>query len=457
GKGRLHRRVIGPVELRLGLDGLGIAQALSTGGTIRRALADHGVLFANLAGVVRLHFLRQQCRGHTHGARGVGDIDHRIILVMRVDLHRRMRLGSGGAADHQGQSETLALHFTGDMDHFIQRRSDQAGEADDVAFFLNGGLEDLVRRHHHAEVDNVVAVTAQHHADDVLANIVHIALDRGHEDLALGFRLVAFFRFDKGNQMSDGLLHHPGGLDHLGQEHLARAEQVADHVHAGHQRAFDDLDGTRALLAAFLGVFNDKGSDALDQRVLQTLFHRQRAPLLVFHFLDGAAAAVVLGDGQQRLGAIGIAIEHHVLDGVTQLLGNLVVDFQLAGVDDTHGQAVADCMQQEYRVNRLAYRVVATEGEGHVGYAAGGQRIRQLIADIGAGLDEVHRVVVVFLDAGGDGEDVRVEDDVFRREAHLVDQNVVAALADFLLARGSIGLANLVEGHYHHGGAVALA
>jgi hypothetical protein len=34
-------------------------------------------------------------------------------------------------------------------------------------------------------------------------------------------------------------------------------------------------------------------------------------------------------------------------------------------------------------------------------------------------LDEVHRVVVVLLDAGGDGEDVGVEDDVFRREADL--------------------------------------
>jgi hypothetical protein len=32
-------------------------------------------------------------------------------------------------------------------------------------------------------------------------------------------------------------------------------------------------------------------------------------------------------------------------------------------------------------------------------------------------LDEVDGVVVVLLDAGGDGEDVRVEDDVFGREA----------------------------------------
>src|SRR5690606_37957375 len=111
----------------------------------------------------------------------------------------------------------------------------------------DGGLEDLVRGHHHAQVDDVVAVATQHHADDVLADVMHVALDRGHEDLALGFRLIALFRLDEGNQVRHGLLHHAGGLDHLRQEHLARAEQVADHVHATHQRAFDHLDGARAL------------------------------------------------------------------------------------------------------------------------------------------------------------------------------------------------------------------
>jgi hypothetical protein len=38
--------------------------------------------------------------------------------------------------------------------------------------------------------------------------------------------------------------------------------------------------------------------------------------------------------------------------------------------------------------------------------------MRQVLPDPARGLDEVDAVVVVFFDAGGDGEDVRVEDDV---------------------------------------------
>ena len=80
---------------------------------------------------------------------------------------------------------------------------------------------------------------------------------------------------------------------------------------------------------------------------------------------------------------------------------------------------------------------------------------RKAALELARGLDEVDRVVVVLLDAGGDGEDVRVEDDVLGREADLLGQQPVGARADLDLALDGVGLAVLVEGHHHHGRAVA--
>ena len=84
-----------------------------------------------------------------------------------------------------------------------------------------------------------------------------------------------FFLLHEGLEVSDGLLHGTRALDYLRQEHLARAEQVADHVHAVHQRAFDDLDRTAAARrdrgAALLGVLDDELRDAVDQRVREHL------------------------------------------------------------------------------------------------------------------------------------------------------------------------------------------
>ena len=50
------------------------------------------------------------------------------------------------------------------------------------------------------------------------------------------------------------------------------------------------------------------------------------------------------------------------------------------------------------------------------------------------GLDELDGVVVVLLDAGADGQDVDVEDDVLGREADLLGQQLVGPLADGDLA-----------------------
>ena len=62
---------------------------------------------------------------------------------------------------------------------------------------------------------------------------------------------------------------------------------------------------------------------------------------------------------------------------------------------------------------------------------------------------------VVLLDPRRDREDVRVEDDVLGREAGLLGQQPVGALADRDLALDGVGLALLVEGHHDDAGAVA--
>ena len=53
------------------------------------------------------------------------------------------------------------------------------------AFSAARGLQDLRRRHHDAEIDHLVIVALEHDADDVLADVVHVALDRRHHDLAV--------------------------------------------------------------------------------------------------------------------------------------------------------------------------------------------------------------------------------------------------------------------------------
>ena len=71
-------------------------------------------------------------------------------------------------------------------------------------------------------------------------------------------------------------------------------------------------------------------------------------------------------------------------------------------------------------MDRFANRVVTPERERHVGNTAGNHGMGQVLTNPLGGFDKIDGVVVVLFDTRGDGENIRVEDDVFRREANFV-------------------------------------
>ena len=79
---------------------------------------------------------------------------------------------------------------------------------------------------------------------------------------------------------------------------------------------------------------------------------------------------------------------------------------------------------------------------------------REAALEFAGGLDEGDGVVVVLLDAGGDGEDVGVEDDVLGGEADIFREDAVGTLADGDLALDGVGLSLFVECHDDDGGPV---
>src|ERR1700689_3953576 len=105
-------------------------------------------------------------------------------------------------------------------------------------------------------------------------------------------------------------------------------------------------------------------------------------------------------------------------------------------------------------MNGFADFVIAAKAERYVGDAAAHLRMRQGGLDPTRSVDVVDRVVVVLLHSGGNGEDIGIEDDVFRRKADFVDENPVGALADADLSFVSRRLTLFIEGHHDYGSPV---
>ena len=124
-------------------------------------------------------------------------------------------------------------------------------------------------------------------------------------------------------------------------------------------------------------------------------------------------------DLDEPVGRVGAAGEDHVLDPLEQLGLDVLVDGELAGVDDAHVEPGADRVVEEHGVHRLAHRVVAAEREAEVRDAAARAGAGAALLDPRQREQEVAGVRVVLLEPGRDREHVRVEDQVLGREAGL--------------------------------------
>ena len=135
--------------------------------------------------------------------------------------------------------------------------------------------EDLGAGHHHPHIHHLEVITLQNNGNNILADVMHIALHRRNNNFAfrLGGQTCAalffrFFFFDEGHQVGYRLLHHTRRLHHLRQEHFSLTKKIADDVHTIHQRAFDHMNRTTTfrchLLARFFSIFNNPLRDAVN-------------------------------------------------------------------------------------------------------------------------------------------------------------------------------------------------
>ena len=121
---------------------------------------------------------------------------------------------------------------------------------------LDDGVEQPLRADVDAHVDHFEAGAFEHDDAEVFADVVDIALDGQHEDLADGFDAgVAENWLEDGH----GALHRLGGDHHFGHEVFADLEETTNFLERGNQGLEEDLQGIHPQVDALLGEFFGDG------------------------------------------------------------------------------------------------------------------------------------------------------------------------------------------------------
>ena len=126
-------------------------------------------------------------------------------------------------------------------------------------------FKNLLAGNHHAQIVHFEAITGEDHANDVLADIMNIALYSSHDDSSRRalVGIGSFILFHKGGEPRDSLFHDPGRLYYLGEKHFTLSEKVSHDRHAIHKWAFNDLQWTAILLSGLFSVRVDEFGNSL--------------------------------------------------------------------------------------------------------------------------------------------------------------------------------------------------
>ena len=152
-----------------------------------------------------------------------------------------MELTRRGTTNHDGDIHPCPLEFLGHIHHLLQTRRNQSTQSNDVHLLLLRLTHNLLCRHHHTHVDDLVVVTSHHHTHNILADVVHITFYRSQQHLSCALTTSRLLGLDIGLQNLHGLFHGACRLHHLGQEHLTFAKQLSYGIHARHQGSLDDI------------------------------------------------------------------------------------------------------------------------------------------------------------------------------------------------------------------------
>mmetsp|Transcript_72767 Transcript_72767/g.206503 ORF Transcript_72767/g.206503 Transcript_72767/m.206503 type:complete len:333 (+) Transcript_72767:1404-2402(+) len=332
------------------------------------------------------------------------------MLVLRCELYRCVTLRGCGTTNHERHRHALLLHLLCHVHHLIERGRNEARETDDIHIILDGPFQDLLAGHHDAHVNHLVVVAAKHYTNDVLPNVVNIALDGGHQHDAVPLRLVGILPTRKGSralllfhergQVCDGLLHDPCTLDHLGQEHLPGTEEVADDAHALHQRPLDDVQRHLEVHTRLLDVIVDELVDAVDEAVLEALDVGAVAPRILGLSCGSTASSScrrwlwlpdILRELKESVHMLSVCrlVENYLLAQLPCRLINVGVPWQAARVDNGHVEALRHGVVQEDSVHGITDGVQAAEGEGEVAEASAEGYARARALNLCHRIDEV--------------------------------------------------------------------
>ena len=220
----------------------------------------------------------------------VASVEHAAVVhLSQITLD--VRAGQRRTTEDHGDLGKAALvQLFEVLAHDDRALHEQTAHTDGVGTDRRGLLDHLGDADLDADVVDLVAVVREDDVDEVLADVVHVALHRRQHDTALRRTGAVVGPVHVRFEVRDRTLHRLGRLQHERQLHLAGAEQLADDLHAFEQHVVDDRQRRQPGGHGAVEVGLEAGLVAVDDALRQQALDR---PVAAVFLLDRLRAYVL--------------------------------------------------------------------------------------------------------------------------------------------------------------------
>ena len=305
--------------------------------------------------------------------------------------------------------------------------------------------------YHHSQINDLVIVAAQNDTHNIFTNIVNITFHSRHHNFRHvnhRVRLFLFF-FHKRFKIGHSLFHYAGAFHDLRQKHFSVTKKVAHNFHACHQRSFNHFQSQVKFCTDFFGVLYDMFRYASHQGMNDTFFNCSFTPFSILLNFARTLCFVIFGKIYQSFGGVFSTIEQDVFDKFQQIFGNFFVHVEHSGVDDRHVETGVNRMIQKSGMHCFAHRIITTERERNVAHPTTYQRPRTPFFDLAYGLNESHRIVVVFLHSGSHRQNIWIKNNVVRSKTNGFSKQFKGSAANFNFVFKQCCLPFFIKCHHH--------
>src|SRR5271157_5842228 len=152
-------------------------------------------------------------------------------------------------ADQHREFQIAPMQFIDNQWHLLGCGNQQRTQSNSGGVNLNSFRDDRLSRNLFAKINHSVAVICENRFDEILPNIMYIAIHSCDHNCAFS---NSFFLFQIIFEVSDGFLHHFGGLKHERQNQLACTELITDFFHGWEQYSIENINSGFVLSVELL-------------------------------------------------------------------------------------------------------------------------------------------------------------------------------------------------------------